>query len=140
MSDALRPICVFEEDEFSRHLCTSQEFIDHVNKLHSDEIQRETIPVDVLMWSVEPSVNGWVEDIVHHITRVVQADLSYPPVIYDNCVADGVHRIVKASMLGYESMDVVRIQSIPQLSLEFKEPYSNMVTYMEDVANIMEQE
>lgn len=140
MAESYRRLCVFEEDEYSRTYCTQQEFIDHVNNLPPEEKIVESIPTETLRWCVEPAIELWSDDILYHLDRVRDASLEYPPVIYNKAIADGVHRIVKASSLNLDSMQVIRVSSIPPLRSEFKQPYWDMVSGLEEMANILEIE
>lgn len=64
----------------------------------------------------------WVSSINNYINaftpedwlRVIEADLSYPIILYSKAgVVDGCHRIVKAMLLGYDQINAVEI---PHLS------------------------
>ena len=68
------------------------------------------------------SINPLVQALSEHFneynlddwSRVVQADLRYPIIIYGNyCIMDGCHRIAKAMLSGQSVIKVVRLKELP---------------------------
>lgn len=140
MSENYRKLCVFQEDEYSRTFCTEKELIEYANNLPPEDYIIHIVPTETLRWSIEPAIELWNGDVLYHLNRIRDASLDYPPIIYDTQVVDGVHRIVKASSLNIDHLAVMEIASLPPLRTELKEPYAQMVSYMNDVADILEQE
>lgn len=55
-----------------------------------------------------------IDDFIHHAKRCADADLNYP-IILDACgtIADGMHRVAKAIVLGHRTIKAIRLQSMP---------------------------
>jgi hypothetical protein len=54
------------------------------------------------------------EFFLHHMERVLKADLSYPIILSEeNLIFDGVHRLVKAKHLGLEYIEYVQFKKDP---------------------------
>ena len=68
-------------------------------------------PIIPLVQAINENLNEYGFD---DWSRVVQADLSYPVIIYGNfCIMDGCHRIAKAMLLGQTEIRAVRIKNLP---------------------------
>jgi len=67
-----------------------------------------TIPESFLLeWSWEE------EDVATHVERCLEADLSYPILVWDDKILDGSHRAVKALALGQSEVKAKVIRDIP---------------------------
>lgn len=74
----------------------------------------EYLPTSILMWGVEPSIEQWSnEDLLYHFKRMMNANLSYPILMHDTLIVDGVHRIAKAATLGVSRLKVHRLRTLP---------------------------
>ncbi len=70
--------------------------------------------LDVDMWFCGVNVPT-VRNVYHHCLRIDGADLSYPVMLdASGMVLDGVHRLLKAMMLGHRSVPAVRFDSMPE--------------------------
>lgn len=55
------------------------------------------------------------DKFLHHYKRCQEADLNYPILIFpDNKIADGVHRLVKAKLLGLDTIPAVLFDHLPE--------------------------
>jgi hypothetical protein len=55
------------------------------------------------------------DKFLHHYKRCQEADLNYPILIFpDNKIADGVHRLVKAKLLGLDTISAVLFDHLPE--------------------------
>lgn len=109
-------ICVFEETPDGFYYCKESDLLQHLQSLDSGQCKFEYIPTDVLYWAIQPSLEDvWGSDVPYHMERVRNCDLQYPITLYNTVVADGVHRIVKAYMLGIDTLACVRITTLPPL-------------------------
>lgn len=62
-----------------------------------------------------------VAEILKHADRVEKADLTKPIILTpDGCVADGIHRIIKAIRKGESSILAVRLPIMPPPLSEFE--------------------
>ena len=62
-----------------------------------------------------------VRNVVSHLRRIVDADLSVPIILRtDGRILDGVHRVAKAMLKGYKSIKAVRFTEMP--APDFVEP------------------
>ena len=75
-------------------------------------------PFDLPLAGIDLSRNSWnlndLDDFIHHADRVRKADLKYP-IILDDCgaIADGMHRICKAVIMGYKTIKAIRLEAMP---------------------------
>lgn len=130
-------VCVFEEDEFGKWLCTEEELFNHLKTLNPLDHPIEAIPTDVLYWGIEPSLTDvWPADLLYHFERTRNVDYNYPIVIYNTQVVDGVHRIVLAHLLKMETLNVIRINSIPTLRYQLNEPFNGISSFYDKVYNL----
>jgi len=57
------------------------------------------------------------EFFLHHMQRVLEADLSYPIILSEeNLIFDGVHRLVKAKYLNLKYINCVKFKTDPKVS------------------------
>lgn len=67
--------------------------------------------LDSHTWSDGPMT---VRDILDHVDRMADADLSYPIILTpEGWIGDGVHRLLKAWREGRERVLVVRLKEMP---------------------------
>ena len=56
------------------------------------------------------------DKFLHHYKRCEEANLNYPILIFpDNKIADGVHRLVKAKLLGLDTIPAVLFDHLPEV-------------------------
>lgn len=68
-------------------------------------------------WSGTDTMKGFL----YHAKRIVDTDLQYPIILDDEgTVADGWHRILKAILLGRETIKAIRLQEMPSPDGETK--------------------
>lgn len=84
--------------------------------LAKDLPKTEVLLEDLPVW--KPEEDGWnvqgLLDFVHHVERVLNADLSYPILLSpDGWVMDGVHRIAKARLQGIRVITAIRFEVMP---------------------------
>ena len=107
----INQVCVFEDDE---HILTYP--IDAILKHANAEVCKtyRYLPLDTLLWAIEPTVELWEPlDTLYHFKRMINADLSYPILIHETAVVDGVHRILKAALLGKSMLKVHDLRTLP---------------------------
>lgn len=115
LDPTLYPYCKFDS-ETSDELHTLIYNIDDIHHHANSEICKVTryIPTPVLLWAVEESIMLWNQELIlWHFKRIMAADLSYPILMHETMVIDGVHRIAKASMLGISMLKVHDLQTLP---------------------------
>lgn len=55
------------------------------------------------------------DKFLHHYQRCQEADLNYPILIFpDDRIADGVHRLVKAKLLGLKTISAIIFTELPE--------------------------
>lgn len=75
-------------------------------------------PFDLPLAGIDLSRGCWdmtdLDDFIHHANRTKNADLNYP-IILDDCgaIADGMHRICKAVILGRKTIKAIRLEVMP---------------------------
>lgn len=79
-------------------------------------------------WSIPPNLSwGWGDEpLLNHLFRVLDADLSYPVIIYNDTIVDGYHRVIKTLALGGHSIHARVISEMPTPT--FVEPYTPNLT------------
>ena len=115
-----RHICVFEETEEGKWYCSQEDLIKFVEESHDieDAIISTKIAYDGIIDWVQES---WHEEMANHLKRVANADPSFPIIIYrdekthEDKVADGFHRIIRATLMGIDKLEVKRIRRLPEL-------------------------
>lgn len=74
-----------------------------------------TAPVDwIIPDSFKESWNWGQEHPADHIDRCLQADLSYPILVWEGIIVDGTHRAIKALALGRKSIPARVISIMPE--------------------------
>ncbi|MBI5457744.1 hypothetical protein HY971_03400 [Candidatus Kaiserbacteria bacterium] len=58
----------------------------------------------------------------HHIHQIQIADYSFPIILYQGSIIDGMHRLAKAVIENQTAIKVKNLQEIPQEALMQKEP------------------
>ena len=86
---------------------------------------------------------NWGEDhLSEHIERCLNADLSFPILIWDGKVVDGCHRIVKTLALGHSVIKAKEFKNIPppdeDQEKEMNETLKKRFTYNDMVLIIKE--
>lgn len=57
------------------------------------------------------------QKFLHHYKRCEEADLSFPILIFpQNKIADGVHRLVKAKLLGLKTISAILFEELPEVN------------------------
>ena len=65
-------------------------------------------------WTGDGEAKTWAE-LIMHVRLVEAADLSYPIILAaDGSVMDGMHRVVKAVLAGYEEIAAVQFDRDPE--------------------------
>lgn len=100
------------DNTYTRSGCTWSvpKLIEASKDLPVFEIPLAAIDLNVSVWG---NVDNVYEFAVH-VQRVKETDLKYPIILDDmGFCADGWHRIVKALMLGKETIKAVRLTTMP---------------------------
>lgn len=79
----------------------------------SSDLYVSSISVDMLWNEMYSNIYVWLDKneeitnnhFLHHFERVLDADMNYPIILSEeNYILDGVHRLVKAKHLGWETI------------------------------------
>lgn len=83
--------------------------IEHSKKYKEFDLPLAGIDLRRCAWTIED-----IDDFIHHAKRCSDAELKYP-IILDSCgtIADGMHRIVKAIVIGKTTIKAIRLESMP---------------------------
>ncbi|MGV3526629.1 MAG: chromosome partitioning protein ParB [Candidatus Sericytochromatia bacterium] len=74
----------------------------------------EIVGLDSVTWFSEGGDQPTIRSIAAHARRILQADLSYPPLLTeDNRVFDGMHRIARSLMEGHSTIVVKKFLRNP---------------------------
>jgi len=66
-------------------------------------------------WIEEIGLSQLSDDFVDNLKRVVECDLDYPIIVTpDWYVADGMHRLIKAMLMGREKIFVKHLNAMPK--------------------------
>ena len=122
-----RHICVFEETEEGKWYCSQEDLIKFVEESHDieDAIISTKIAYDGIIDWVQES---WHEEMANHLKRVANADPSFPIIIYrdekthEDKIVDGFHRIIRATLMGIDKLEVKRIHRLPELKFLPRSP------------------
>lgn len=73
---------------------------------------------DLPLCGIDLRRNAWridnVDDFIHHAKRCSDADLKYPILLdHYGTIADGMHRLVKAIVLGKKTIRAIRLETMP---------------------------
>ena len=85
------------------------------------ELPKQSVPMqdlthifDDICWASSNPKPGVWEDVLH-AKRIINADMSHPVILNAaGSLMDGAHRLAKAWVLGYETVDVVRFEEDPE--------------------------
>ena len=62
------------------------------------------------------------DKFLHHYKRCEEANLNYPILIFpDDRIADGVHRLVKAKLLGLKTISAIIFTELPEVDFVTKD-------------------
>lgn len=62
------------------------------------------------------------DKFLHHYQRCQEADLNYPILIFPgDKIADGVHRLIKAKLLGLKTISAIVFTSLPEVDFITKD-------------------
>ena len=62
-----------------------------------------------------------VINVARHLTRVLNADLQFPIIVFNNkIVLDGTHRLVKAILLGEKTVRAIVLPELPESDPDLK--------------------
>lgn len=81
--------------------------------------QSKKYPVfDLPLAGIDLSRSAWkmedLDDFIYQANRVRKTDLKYPIILDDcGCVADGLHRICKAVIMGRKTIKAIRLEVMP---------------------------
>lgn len=83
------------------------------------EHSKQYEPFDLPLAGIDLRKNAWVindlDDFIHHANRCAKASLEYPIILDEyGTIADGVHRLCKAIIMGKKTIKAIRLQSMPQ--------------------------
>ena len=113
-------------------LCTMPDssFSDQKNNWYVNDLWKLASQMPVIQVSVNPLwemyKDNWYwfnspeeridyDKFLHHYKRCEEADLNYPILIFpENKIADGVHRLVKAKLLGLETISAILFDQLPE--------------------------
>ena len=82
------------------------------------EHSKKYTPFDLPLAGIDLRRGSWdindLDDFIHHAKRCSNASLNYP-IILDKygTIADGCHRVVKAIVLGRETIKAIRLETMP---------------------------
>ena len=120
-------LCTMPDDSFSNQ--KNNWYVDDLWKLASDmPIVKVSVNSlwerykDNWYWfdSYEEKIN--YDKFLHHYKRCEEADLNYPILIFpDNKIADGVHRLVKAKLLGMDTIPAILFNKLPEANFVTKD-------------------
>lgn len=84
--------------------------IEHSKRYPVFEIPLAGLDLTRTAWEIQD-----LDDFIFHIKRTKDTDLKYP-IILDHCgvVADGIHRIAKAIVLGNRTIKAIRLETMPE--------------------------
>ena len=84
--------------------------------------------IETCIWEIpkESFLEGWYWGDEHpseHVKRVLEADLSYPVLVFEGHVIDGCHRVMKALLRGdaHITAKIIKNMPPPDLSIEVAE-------------------
>ena len=115
-------------------LCTMPDssFSDQKNNWYVDDLWKLASNMPVVRVAVDPLwevyKDNWYwfdsdeeridyDKFLHHYKRCEEANLNYPILIFpDNKIADGVHRLVKAKLLGLDTIPAVFFNELPKVN------------------------
>ena len=120
-------LCTMPDDSFSNQ--KNNRYVNDLWKLASDmPIVKVSVNSlwerykDNWYWfdSYEERIN--YDKFLHHYKRCEEADLNYPILIFpDNKIADGVHRLVKAKLLGMDTIPAILFNKLPEANFVTKD-------------------
>lgn len=98
-----------ESDDKVRHIWDVERIWRLAEDIEAIEIPIEDIVgLDQVTWFSSGSEQPTIRSIAHHARRIIQADLSFPPILTeDNRVFDGMHRIARHLM---EEKDAILVK------------------------------
>lgn len=71
-------------------------------------------PVNTLFAQIKIlAMSLWGNNHEDHFVRVCVADTQYPIIMYKGFVVDGMHRVVKAFVMGQESLRTIELKKMP---------------------------
>ena len=107
----------------------TKKYPDGKRKWDLDQIWDDSLPLEVFQVKVDTLWDNryskawcWQHDgeiinnefFLHHLERVMAADLSYPIILSEErYILDGVHRLMKAKYLGIENISCVQFETDP---------------------------
>lgn len=113
----LKPKVVISEVALDENYFTNQDgyvysaakLIEHSKKYEVFDLPLAGIDLRRCCWTMDD-----MDDFIHHARRCAKADLKYP-IILDACgtIADGMHRVAKALVLGHRTIKAIRLQTMP---------------------------
>jgi hypothetical protein len=82
-----------------------------------DKLRSELENIQPVDWEIPSSFQeGWSWGQSHpsdHIDRCLEADLSYPIIVWRDMIIDGCHRVVKALAKGQKTIKAIIIINLP---------------------------
>lgn len=80
------------------------------------------------LWFGDKNDNPTCRAIVEHMRLIEKADMSFPIILSsDGRVMDGMHRVAKAVLKGYETIEVVKFSQDPEP--DYKDVHPNDLPY-----------
>ena len=84
--------------------------------------------IDENLWFGDKNDNPTCRAIVEYMRLIEKADMSFPIILSsDGRVMDGIHRVAKAVLKGYETIEVVKFSQDPEP--DYKDVHPNDLPY-----------
>ncbi len=117
-----RHICIFRETDEGKWYCSQEDLIKFVET--SKGVKNQMISTKVAYENIIDRVQeSWKDEMGSHLKRVANADPKYPIIVYqdevthEDKVVDGFHRIIRATLMGIDELEVKYITRSPELKL-----------------------
>jgi len=105
-----------ESDGKTQRIWTIERIWQLAEALEAFELEiEEIVGLDAVTWFSPDGDQPTIRSMVKHTRRILDADLSYPPILtQDNRVFDGMHRIARHLLAGHTTITVKKFPQNPE--------------------------